>query len=176
MRSVKFPFRDRLVLTPMEINPATKKYPLIGLIILLLFGLHPEGIIFADAIKGGLPFLILGLLSILSGTFFTPVILPFIAFRSFAAKGWLAGMISVLLASQSMGLHDGTDPLLTVIAYLFFPALSSYWALQFTGSTTFTSMSGVKREMKIAIPVYVTVLIITVLLAVVFKMKQWDIL
>ena len=173
MRIVKFPLRDRLVLTPMEINPAMKKYPLFALIVLLLFGFHPEGIIFADAIKGGLPFLILGLLSVLSGTFFTPVMLPFIPFRSFAFKGWIAGMISVLFAVKSMRIQDGTHPLLTVISYLFFPALSSYWALQFTGSTPFTSMSGVKREMKIAIPVYVAVLIITTLLCIVYKMKQW---
>ena len=176
MRIVKFPLRDRLALTPMEINPAMKKYPLFALIVLLLFGLHPEGIIFADAIKGGLPFLILGFLSVLSGTFFTPVMLPLIPFRSFAVKGWIAGMISVLCAAKSMGLRDGTHPLLTAIAYLFFPVLSSYWALQFTGSTTFTNMSGVKREMKIAVPVYVAVLIITALLGVVFKMKQWGIL
>ncbi len=176
MRIVKFPLRDRLVLTPMEINPAMKKYPLFALIVLLLFGLHPEGIIFADALKGALPFLFLGFLSVLSGTFLTPVMLPFIPFRSFAVKGWIAGMISVLFAAKSMGVQDGTPPLLTLTSYLFFPALSSYWALQFTGSTPFTSMSGVKREMKIAIPVYVAVLVITALLCIVFKMKQWGIL
>ena len=176
MRLVKFPLRDRLVLTPMEINPAMKKYPLFALIVLLLFGLHPEGIIFADAVKGGLPFIILGLLSVLSGAFITPVMLPFIPFRSFAVKGWITGMIAVLLAAKSMELQDGTYPLLTVITYLFFPALSSYWALQFTGSTTFTSMSGVKREMKIAIPVYSAVLIVTILLTAVFKMQQWGVL
>ena len=176
MRIVKFPLRDRLVLTPMEINPAMKKYPLFALIVLLLFGLHPEGIIFADAVKGGLPFIILGLLSVLSGAFITPVMLPFIPFRSFAVKGWITGMIAVLFAAKSMELQDGTYPLLTVITYLFFPALSSYWALQFTGSTTFTSMSGVKREMKTAIPVYSAVLIVTILLTAVFKMQQWGVL
>jgi len=123
-----------------------------------------------------LPFIILGLLSVLSGAFITPVMLPFIPFRSFAVKGWITGMIAFLLAAKSMELQDGTYPLLTVITYLFFPALSSYWALQFTGSTTFTSMSGVKREMKTAIPVYSAVLIVTILLTAVFKMQQWGVL
>ena len=176
MRIAKFPLRDRLVLTPMEINPAMKKYPLFAVIVLFLFGLNPEGIIFADAIKGGLPFLILGLLSVLSGAFLTPLMLPFIPFRSFALKGWITGMLTIFLASKTMGLSQGTNPLLTVITYLFFPALSSYWALQFTGSTTFTNMSGVKKEMKTAIPVYLAVLVITVLLSVVFKMQQWGVI
>jgi hypothetical protein len=37
-------------------------------------------------------------------------------------------------------------------------------------------MSGVKREMKTAIPVYSAVLIVTILLTAVFKMQQWGVL
>ena len=44
MRTVTFPLIDRLILTPMEINPAMKKYyPWYALIILAIFGLQPGG-------------------------------------------------------------------------------------------------------------------------------------
>jgi len=176
MRIVHFPVRDRLILTPMEITPAMKKFPLFALIVLVLFGLHPTGILFADALIGGLPFLVLGFAAILSGTFLTPALLPLIPFRSFAIKGWITGMITVSLAMKVYSLPDGAGHLLSALAYLFFPMVSSYWALQFTGSTTYTSMSGVKKEMKIAIPVYICSLIISVILAILYKMNHWRIL
>jgi len=91
MRIVKFPLHDRLVLTPMEINPAMKKYPLFALIVLLLFGLHPEGIIFADAVKGGLPFIIMGLLSVLSGAFITLSCCPSFPLGHLQLKAGLQG-------------------------------------------------------------------------------------
>ena len=176
MRIIHFPVMDRLILTPMEINPAMKKFPLFALIVLLIFGLHPTGIIFADAVIGGLPFLVLGFAAILSGAFLTPALLPLIPFRSFAIKGWIVGMITVSLVTKTCGLSEGPDTLLTALTYLFFPMLSSYWALQFTGSTTYTSMSGVKKEMKIAIPVYIGSLIITGILAILYKMSHWGML
>jgi hypothetical protein len=59
--------------------------------------------------------------------------------------------------------------------YLFFPAASSYIALQFTGSTTFTGMSGVKKELKIGIPVYIITASISLILMVLFKLREWRI-
>jgi hypothetical protein len=176
MRTIHFSITDRLVLSPMEINPAMKKYSLFALIVLLIFGLQPQGIIFKDALLGGWPFLTLGLATTLSGSFLTPVLLPFIPFRSFAAKGWIAGMVTILVASKTFAILDGADRILLALTYIFFPMLSSYWTLQFTGSTTYTGMSGVKKEMKIAIPVYTCTLVITGVLATLYKLNQWGVL
>ncbi len=49
------------------------------------------------------------------------------------------------------GFH-GSSSLPAVAAFLSLPAISSYYALSFTGCTPFTSRSGVKREMRIALP------------------------
>ena len=176
MRVIHFSIMDRLVLTPMEINPAMKKFPLFALIVLFIFGLQPDGIIFKDAFRGGLPFLAMGLAAILSGAFLTPVLLPFIPFRSFAVKGWIAGMATIFLVIRTTAMLDHANALLFAQAYIFFPLFSSYWALQFTGSTTYTSMTGVKKEMKIAIPVYVGSLVVVGLLAILYKMDQWGVL
>ncbi|MGO9377563.1 MAG: mercury methylation corrinoid protein HgcA [Dissulfurispiraceae bacterium] len=176
MRTIHFSIMDRLVLTPMEINPAIKKFPLFALIVLLIFGLQPQGIFFKNALLGGLPFLVLGLAAILSGTVLTPVLLPFIPFRSFAIKGWIVGMATILVVTGTTTILDDVDALLPAVTYIFFPMLSSFWALQFTGSTTYTSMAGVKKEMKIAIPVYIGSLAVTGILAMLYKMRQWGVL
>jgi hypothetical protein len=172
MRLVKFTMLDRLILTPMEINPAMKRFPLFALIVLLLFGLQPSGILFKDALSGGMPFLLLGLISILSGAFITPVLLPFIPFRSFAVKGWIAGMIFTSALTQIMRL----DVLTAISSYIFFPLASSYIALQFTGSTTFTGMSGVRKELKVGLPIYLVFTAVSVILLLVHKLYQWKVL
>jgi hypothetical protein len=176
MSTIKFPMLDRLVLTPMEINPVMKKYPWYAAGVLLLFGLQPSGVLFQDAWFGGLPFLVLGLIAVLAGAFLTPVLLPFVPFRSFAIKGWIMGLLLTLLAEHGLGVMNGNNMLLTASAYLLFPALSSYIALQFTGSTTFTGMSGVNRELKIGIPFYIGTAALTLVLLVVFKLQEWRIL
>jgi hypothetical protein len=175
MRTITFSMVDRLVLTPMEINPAMKKFPWFAGGTLLLFGLQPQGILFKNALFGGLPFLLLLLVAVVSGAFLTPVLLPFIPFRSFAIKGWIVGLLATLLTVRGLGLVDGHTILLLAAACLFFPALSSYIALQFTGSTTFTGISGVKKELKIGIPVYIGASGVSLALVVVFKLKEWGI-
>ena len=96
MSIMRFNILDRLVLTPMEINPAMKKYPWFTLAVLVLFGLQPSGILFASAWQTGVTFLLLGLLAVLSGAFVTPVLLPYVPFRSVAIKGWIVGMAVVV--------------------------------------------------------------------------------
>ena len=174
MRTVTFPLIDRLILTPMEINPAMKKYyPWYALLVLAVFGLQPGGIFFRDALVGGLPFLLLGLVSVLAGALVTPALLPFIPFRSFAVKGWITGMLSVFLTAKFIASFGHLDTVLLIFAYLFFPLASSYIALQFTGSTTFTGMSGVKKELKVAIPLYILGVVVSLILLLFFKLGEW---
>jgi len=175
MRTIRFSMLDRLVLTPMEINPAMKKFPWVAGSILVVFGLQPQGLLFQPAWSQGLPFLVLALLAVLAGAFVTPVLLPFVPFRSFAIKGWIVGVLSVFAATQYVELSTVRDTILLTVSYLLFPALSSYLALQFTGSTTFTGMSGVKKELKIGIPLYIGAASISLILMIVFKLKEWRI-
>ncbi|MCP4399665.1 MAG: hypothetical protein GY801_20470 [bacterium] len=151
MRRVKFPLKDRLVLTPVELIPLLKKFPLYALLVLLLFGLQPSGIRFNTAWEQGAPFLALGLIAMLAGSVFTPALLPFLPFRSFSAKGWLVGLFSLLLSLQFLEIES---LLLQIVAHLVFPLATSYIALQFTGSTTFTGISAVKKELRIGMPIY----------------------
>jgi len=176
MSLMQFSLFDRLVLTPMEINPFMKKYPWFAAAVLLIFGLQPSGILFQQAWIGGLPFLLLGLAAIVAGAFLTPVLLPFIPVRSFAVKGWLMGVLSLSTVMPFLKVGLQRSVLLLIIAWLFFPLLSSYIALQFTGSTTFTGMSGVQKELKIGLPIYIGAAGITLLLVVLYKIAEWGIL
>jgi hypothetical protein len=116
---------------------------------------------------------VLGLVAIFSGAFLTPVLLPFVPFRSFAIKGWLVGLASVLVATHVLFHYFNMQSLmLLAIAFILFPALSSFIALQFTGSTTYTGMSGVKKELKISIPLYYAALGISAVLLVLFKIQE----
>jgi hypothetical protein len=176
MSAIKFPMLDRMVLTPMEINPAMKKFPWLAGAILLLFGLQPSGLLFKEAWFNGWPYLLLALTAVFSGAFLTPVLLPYVPFRSFAMKGWVMGLVSVFVATRYVDFFRLQDTILFIVAYLIFPALSSYLALQFTGATTFTGMSGVKKELKIGIPLYIGTAGISVLLVILFKLKEWRLL
>ncbi len=174
MREVRFTATDRLVLTPMEINPAMKKYyPWFALLILAFFGLQPGGIMFKEALSGGLPFLGFGLISVLAGAFITPLLLPIVPHRSFAVKGWLVGLISVIFSFVVIRPIYLSNMVLLAVTFLFFPMASSYIALQFTGSTTFTGMSGVKKELKISIPLYIVSVAVSLILLILYKAEHW---
>jgi hypothetical protein len=173
MSSLAFSMVDRLILTPMELNPAMKKFPWVAAGILLIFGLQPTGILFREAWFNGLPFLLLALLAVVAGALVTPVLLPLVPFRSFAIKGWIMGVLSVFLATHYLAPAYVQSVVLLIAAYLLFPALSSYIALQFTGSTTYTGMSGVKKELKIGVPLYFSAAGVSLVLMVVYKLRDW---
>jgi hypothetical protein len=173
MRRARFTLSDRLVLTPMEIMPAMRKFPLFALVVLLVFGLNSKGILFKEAWAGGSPFLLLGMVSVLSGAFLTPVLLPLVPFRSFALKGLLVGALAVFLTLRLVEFENG---FLIALSYLFFPPASSYIALQFTGSTSFTGMSGVKKELRYALPLYVAALAVSIALLSIYRLRTWGLL
>lgn len=175
MRTVTFPLKDRLVLTPMEILPMLKKFPVYALIILIAFGLQPAGILFRDAWDGGWLLLLLGLLSVVAGAFLTPVLLPFLPFRSFALKGGLVGIV-ILAMIQVSGLLSGMDARVLAMTALLFPLATSYIALQFTGSTTFTGISGVRKELRVGIPVYIAGSVVSAGLLMFYKLSEWGVL
>jgi hypothetical protein len=176
MRTVRFGILDRLELTPLEVIPALRYYPWLLLGIALLFGLTPQGLLFLPALVGGWPYALLGLVMLLSGAFLTPLFLPWIPFRAFALKGWLLGaaLTAGFLACRWESIRG--NPFLPILTATFFPVISSYTGLLFTGSTPFTGISGVKREMKYALPLYVAALALSAVAAVLYLIRRWGFL
>jgi hypothetical protein len=175
IRAVSFSLSERMVLTPMELFPALKKYLWVAFGWFTFMGILPEGIYYKVALAHSWPVIAAGLLAVLAGAVITPLFLPFIPFRSFAAKGAVAGavMLSPLFYFKDHYFLGSTT--LAAGAILFFTAVSSYLALNFTGCTPFTSMSGVKKEMRFAVPAYLAACGIAAVLLIIFKLQEWGV-
>ncbi|AFM01083.1 MULTISPECIES: mercury methylation corrinoid protein HgcA [Desulfitobacterium] len=146
MRKVRFSAYDRLVLTPIELVGTLKASLMIfGILFLLnLMGLGPFGLVDFYGYMG----------AVIIGCVLTPVLLPWIPGRAFAWKGWLLGLVWTVFVNATNGWpYDPQYSMLQALGYvLVFPAVSAYLAMNFTGSSTYTSFSGVLKEMRIAIP------------------------
>jgi hypothetical protein len=176
MRTVRFSLKERFVLTPMEVVPLYKKFLLYCVAVLVLFGLQPEGIQFRSALLVGWHFLLLGALGILSGGFLTPLLLSVLPFRSFSLKGLVTGLVVCALYWGLLLRGTDTGIYITALVFLLFPALSSYLALNFTGAMPFTNMSGVKKEVSAAVPAYIVIAAVSIVLFVLYKLETWGLL
>jgi hypothetical protein len=148
MRRVTFSAWERLILTPVELTAFGRKPLWIALALLLLGGVGPQIFSLSAAINRGGAACAALLVGLLSGTVLAPLLLPWLPGRAFAAKGWLLGL--ALAAGCAVLLKPA--PLQTLPLLLALPALSSYCAMNFTGSSTFTSPSGVEKEMRRYLP------------------------
>jgi len=163
MRRVRFAFKDRLTLIPVELAGIAGNKGVLAVFILWL----------AAAIAGlkgawGVGLALAG--SILAGAALTPALLPWIPARMFAAKGALLGLIWAAFLCVLRGFPpEGAANIAGAAAgLLFLPALSAFLAMNFTGSSTFTSLSGVVAEMKTAVPLMILSSSFGLIAAVVF--------
>ncbi|GAG39368.1 unnamed protein product, partial [marine sediment metagenome] len=120
-------------------------------------GLGPEIFSAHRAVDIGLPSVALFLGAYLAGTALVPAFLPWLPGRAFASKGAWAGLVVVLAAAGYTWLHPGLyENWLSAAAWvLIIPAVASFIGMNFTGASTYTSLSGVRREMRIAVPLQI---------------------
>lgn len=157
MKQLTFTLWERLVLTPGELLQALK-YVLPAAALLMLFGWWLDTIAAAAIVSTAL------LVSTFIGTVLVPVALPWLPGTSFALKGALAGGLwnSAYLFFWQGGHLSVSAQLGT---FLFCTAVSSFCALKFTGCTPFTSPSGVRKEMRFAIPGLIAAFLAALLLS-----------
>ncbi|MCM0080713.1 acetyl-CoA synthase subunit gamma [Geomonas sp. Red32] len=142
MRELTFTLYERLVLVPVELVTAARQSAVIMAVLGALFA-------FAGGWQAGLVAMAAYLGAMLAGVAAAPVLLPWLPGRSFAVKGTVIG----ILWGGAVTLLAHPSPLVTAALFVGLPAVSAFYALNFTGCTTFTSRSGVKKEMRIALPV-----------------------
>jgi hypothetical protein len=144
MRRVEFPLGERVVLIPVELVTALK-FVLVPAIALGLLGFW--------LIAGEL------ILAVLAGTVLFPILLPLLPTKDFSTKGFILGFL-VMIPPAILGAGAFAPFQLAAAAatFLIFPPLTAYIALNFTGSTPFTSRTGVKKEIFRYVPVMAALL------------------
>ncbi len=134
--------KERLVLTPVEFVHTALPMVIIAAILWFLAG--PVAALAAVS-------------AVLAGTVLFPALLPYIPTQDFSTKGLILGLIIAI----PFALSFGTNPALpgwanaagAATALLIIPAVVAYFALNFTGCTTFTSRTGVRKEIFRYVPV-----------------------
>jgi len=143
MRRVRFTLINRLALIPVELVHVF--LPLLIAAVVLYF-------------TGGVLAAAGAVAAVFAGVVLFPVLLPRIPTPNFSTKGFILGAAAALpfalaryLGSPDAALWHRAGAALSYL--LVFPPVTAFLALNFTGSTPFTSRSGVKREMFAYIPV-----------------------
>lgn len=141
MRQVRFDLRDRVVLIPVELVhgllPTLAVALLLGLLVVPLAGWAAAA-------------------AVLAGAVLFPALLPLLPGHDFSAKGFFLGGLGALpfaiLALAGLAGSLLWQRVAWALAFgLTMPAVTAYLALNFTGATTFTSRTGVAREMRMYI-------------------------
>lgn len=154
MRRVSFTLAERLVLIPVELVYVLMPMVVAAVLLYLMAGAGAAGAAVA---------------AMLAGVVLFPILLPWLPSRDFSTKGFvLGGLVALPFAIARFA--SGSEaawwmPVAGGLAYLLaMPAITAFLSLNFTGSTTFTSKSGVKREIATYAPVMAATFAIGLLL------------
>ena len=154
MRLITFPLKERAVLIPVELVEAIKAFLIIAPVLFVLGGIGGPSGFWANALSHGL-FAVLALLcAVIGGTVLNPLLLPYLPGRAFSIKGFSIGIVIalILLYLRDINLSAWPGRIEALAWVLIIPAVSGYLAMNFTGCSTYTSLSGVKKEMRWALP------------------------
>ena len=166
MRRVRFGIRDRAVLIPVELVGGGKYVLLLSTVFALIGGLSSSGYSFAKVLSAGIINASIVFGAFLYGTLLGPILLPWLPGRAFSIKGAALG-IALVGALAVFGLPGpglfGSWLHFAAFAFII-PTLTSFMVMNFTGASTFTSLSGVIREMRVAVPIQIATAVIGVVL------------
>ncbi|NQU52740.1 MAG: hypothetical protein HQ522_09400 [Bacteroidetes bacterium] len=167
MRSVQFNFVDRLILSPVEIVNSLRYLLYAVVVVFLISGINANGYSFSVMWQNGVHANIYLLLAYTTGAFIAPVLLPWLPFKHFGGKGLVAGFLMFGLIEF---LNYSDNSILDVLGWLLISgAESSFLTMNFTGASTYTSLSGVRKEMRFFVPLQIAFIIIGLTLVILSK-------
>jgi hypothetical protein len=150
MREVAFPAIDRLVLAPVEVVGTAAYGWWVVPALFAISGFGPWIFSLDAAWHRGFAATSVFVAAALAGGLVAPLLLPWLPGRAFSVKGAASGL---LVGLGVLALWDRPLDAVTVLAVMLgVGALSSFIAMNFTGSTPYTSPSGVEREMRRSTP------------------------
>ncbi len=153
MRKVEFTLMDRLKVIPVEFKQVLKMVPIIFILLFIFNLFNPDGIGLAEAGIQSLYNLVPYAGAVALGTIGVAALLPYIPFRGLALKGLVLGLgWAAVAARYSTAFYFPESGLITAANTLLLTAITTFLSLNFTGSTTYTSLSGVEKETLYTIP------------------------
>ncbi len=157
MRRKAFPLAERIVLIPVELVPALKASAIILPVFIFLGGFMGSGSYWTQLVEHGIYSATAFSLALTAGAVLTPALLPWLPGRAFWIKGLILGIIASLFLVWLKAPRSGNPAAYAeLIGWgLMVPAISAYLGMNFTGASTYTSLSGVRKEMKTAVPVQI---------------------
>jgi hypothetical protein len=170
MRRVQFGWYDRLKLVPNDLMYNLRYLPLLLLIFYVLSGIHSDGFSIRQASEHMSLLSAVILAGYVSGLVFTPLLLPYLYFRSFSFKGFFLGIIASSLIVLAKVFENSF--FMTPMVFFLLSGISSFLAMNFTGASTYTSLAGVKKEMRIAVPLQIASGMIAAILLVLHGILQ----
>lgn len=161
MRRVRFNLFDRMAVIPVELVAALPAIIVLGIALYFLGG----GIWAAAGIVA----------AILAGAVLFPILLPWLPTHDFSTKGFILGALVAIALFLVKASARGID-ILTIrqlgnglSTLLMWSPVTAFVSLNFTGSTTYTSRSGVRREIYRYIRVMAGCLIAGIILSIVLS-------
>jgi acetyl-CoA decarbonylase/synthase complex subunit gamma len=153
MRRVRFTLRDRIVLVPVEIMNLLLVTIACAAGAAIVGGVGP-GVYSIGAALARAPLAATASLgAVFSGTVLSPLLLPWLPGRMFSVKGAFAGaLVSAVLLAKYALFGMTASPASLAAAVVLVVAGSSFGAMNFTGTSTYTSLHGVEKEMAAAMP------------------------
>jgi hypothetical protein len=134
MRKVRFGLWDRIQLIPVELVSVFLAMAAASIVLYFIMGLTAA---------------LAALACVLAGVVLFPMLLPYIPVKDFSAKGLILGLLVALPFAWVAFMGTGPTTLNTIGAagyLLAMPPVTAYLALNFTGCSTFTSRTGVRKE------------------------------
>jgi acetyl-CoA decarbonylase/synthase complex subunit gamma len=166
MRVKTFTTWERTVLIPVELVGALKEGGIVLAVFFLADSLWGAGEFLKDGWGHGLYSVLAFLMAILAGAVLTPLLLPWLPGRAFSVKGLILGLLAGLtfMIARWSCWSTWAGRLELGAWFLLIPAVSAYLGMNFTGASTYTSLSGVKKEMRFALPAQIAAAVVGVAL------------
>ena len=158
MRAVTFRLPERLALAPMEVVPSLRyalwAVPLMLALAVIGASIGARAFAWQAALMALFPSVLGFAMAVFAGGVLVPALLPWLPGRALTVKGAVAGGVLALLGLLALpGMLGGMNPWGWAGVLLPVTAAASYVGVNFTGSTPYTSPSGVEAELRAALPI-----------------------
>lgn len=174
MRTVQFGLKKRLEVTGIEFMTALNIVAITAAVSVLAASVTKTGFSLSAGITNSAYFLAALLIAVFSSTIIPAALLPVIPGRMFSVKGAISGFATSLAFVLSVNL----TPLTQASIVLLSTTLASFVFMNYTGTSTFTSLTGVRKEISDSAPVMIIAGVLGIILQIVdFVLKggvKWN--